>query len=57
MRIIGPRNNGRIPLLYIHEAHEEDLRDLANQPEAREGYQRAIKLTICLLYTSDAADE
>ena len=30
----------------IHEAHEEDLRDLANQPEARDGYQRAIKLTI-----------
>ena len=30
----------------IHEAHEEDLWDLANQPEAREGYQRAIKLTI-----------
>ena len=30
----------------IHEAHEEDLRGLANQPEAREGYQRAIKLTV-----------
>ena len=50
----------------IHEAHEEDLQDLRNQPEAREGYQRAIKLTVrqhfvaglhsdikaCLLYTS-----
>ena len=30
----------------IHEAHEEDLRQLANQPDAREGYQRAIKQTI-----------
>ena len=30
----------------IHEAHEEDLRELRNQPEAREGYQRAIKLTV-----------
>ena len=30
----------------IHEAHEEDLQQLANQPEAREGYQRAIKQTV-----------
>jgi len=30
----------------IHEAHEEDLKGLLNQPEARAGYQQAIKLTI-----------
>ena len=30
----------------IHEAHEEDLQQLVNQPEAREGYQRAIKQTV-----------
>ena len=30
----------------LHEAHEEDLRQLGNQPEAREGYQRAIKQTV-----------
>ena len=30
----------------IHEAHEEDLQQLGNQPEAREGYQRAIKQTV-----------
>ena len=30
----------------IHEAHEEDLSQLVNKPEAREGYQRAIKQTI-----------
>ena len=29
----------------IHEAHEEDLKGLLNQPEARAGYQQAIKLT------------
>ena len=27
----------------IHEAHKEDLSQLVNQPEARDGYQRAIK--------------
>ena len=30
----------------IHEAHEEDLSQLVNQPEARDGYQRAIKQTV-----------
>ena len=30
----------------IHEAHEEDLKGLLNQPEARAGYQQAIKLTV-----------
>ena len=30
----------------IHEAHEEDLQQLVNQPEARVGYQRAIKQTV-----------
>ena len=30
----------------IHKAHEEDLSHLINQPEARDGYQRAIKQTV-----------
>ena len=30
----------------IHEAHEEDLSQLVNQPQARDGYQRAIKQTV-----------
>ena len=30
----------------IHEAHEEDLSHLVNQPQARDGYQRAIKQTV-----------
>ena len=30
----------------IHEAHEEDPSQLVNQPEARDGYQRAIKQTV-----------
>ena len=30
----------------IHEAHEEDLSQLVNQPEARDGHQRAIKQTV-----------
>ena len=30
----------------IHEAHKEDLTQLANQPEARESYQQAIKQTV-----------
>ena len=30
----------------IHEAHKDDLSNLANQPEARDGYQRAIKHTV-----------
>ena len=30
----------------IHEAHKEDLKGLLNQPEARAGYQQAIKLTV-----------
>ena len=30
----------------IHEAQEEDLSNLVNQPEARDGYQRAIKQTV-----------
>ena len=29
-----------------HEAHEEDLSQLVNQPEARDGYQGAIKQTV-----------
>ena len=29
-----------------HKAQEEDLTQLANQPEARDGYQRTIKQTV-----------
>ena len=36
----------------INKAHKEDLTQLANQPEGRESYQRAIKQTVWLHFVA-----